>query len=195
MEKLNQLIQYALQSGADRAVIVSAGEIVIDAALADKCREPRCPNYGLAKSCPPHVAGPAALKEQLTTFHQAILFKIEVPSEILFTSQRREVFQQLHKAASGLERAALQAGFSRAQGYAGGSCREIFCHEHADCPALSENGECRHPQYARPSMSGFGIDVAGLFETAGWALRLAANHRSDSAAAETADICGLVLIY
>lgn len=189
-KKMNALIQYALAAGADRAVALSPRDIVVKAELADKCRAPGCPGYGLSKKCPPHVEGPAGMTNRLKLSQRAVVFRMDVPVADLFSDKRRLAFQQLHKIASGLERVALESGFSRARGYAGGSCRELFCHEHDDCPALSENGRCRFPSHARPSMSGFGIDVAALFETAGWTLRLAASTEN-----KTANLCGLVLIY
>jgi predicted metal-binding protein len=193
-EKLQVLIQYALKSGAGDAVILSTADIVIDDGLADRCREPRCENYGLSKSCPPHVPGPAALRKQLAHLHRAIFFKIDVPSEVLYSSERREVFQLLHEIASGIEDLAVNLGFADARAYAGGSCKAIFCHEHRQCRVVSENGKCRHPRHARPSMSGFGINVAALFKTAGW-ITNGTMQNPDTTTTRTANVCGLVLIH
>jgi len=193
-KKLRALIQDAQKSGASEAEIISTRDIIVDNHLADLCREPRCENYGLSKSCPPHVSGPSVFKKQLEKFNQAIFFKIDVPSEILYSSERREVFQLLHEIAAGIEKSAVKMGFASAQAYAGGSCKKIFCHDHGDCLALSEEGKCRNPQYARPSMSGFGIDVAKLFKTSGWTMNWI-THDTDSPSTKMANVCGLVLIY
>jgi predicted metal-binding protein len=193
-EKLQVLIQYARKSGAGDAVILSTADIVIDDGLADRCREPRCENYGLSKSCPPHVPGPMALRNQLAHFHQAIFFKIDVPSEVLYSSERREVFQLLHEIASGIEDRAADIGFAGARAYAGGSCKTIFCHEHSQCRVIFENGKCRHPRHARSSMSGFGINVAALFKTAGWTMS-GTMQNPDATTTRTANVCGLVLIH
>jgi predicted metal-binding protein len=192
-EKIEELVQEALKAGASEAATISAKNIVVDDELADRCREPRCENYGLSKSCPPHVSGPVFFKKQLEKFSQAIFFKIDVPAEILYSSERREVFQLLHETASGIERSAVRMGFADAQAYAGGSCKKIFCPEHPECLALSQDGKCRHPQYARPSMSGFGIHVAKLYEAAGWSMN-EVMHATDSTATKMASVCGLVLI-
>ena len=58
-------------------------------------------------------------------------------------------------------------GYAESKAFAGGSCKKIFCREHAACRVLSGEGECRNPQYARPSMSGFGINVLKLLQKAG----------------------------
>ena len=194
IQKLRALIQYAQKSGASEAEIILIKDIIVVDNLADMCREPKCENYGLSKSCPPHVSGPSAFRKQLEKFSQAIFFKIDVPSQILYCSERHEVFQLLHEIAAGIEKSALKMGFAGAQAYAGGSCKKIFCHDHAECLALSEEGKCRNPQYARPSMSGFGINVAKLFETSGWTMNWI-THDTDSTATQMANVCGLVLIY
>lgn len=193
-EKVQKLIQLACESGASGVAVIAAGDIVVEPGLADKCREPRCENYGLSKSCPPHVGGPAEFKRRLKTFHQAIFFKIDVPSEILFSSENRKVFQLLHETASGIERHAVKLGFADAQAYAGGSCKKIFCYDHTECLALSEAGTCRHPEHARPSMSGFGVKVAHLYEKAGWSMG-GMTQKGDSGPTELASVCGLVFIY
>ena len=192
--KLKELIQYAHKAGATEVAIISTKDIIVDNNLADRCREPRCENYGLSKSCPPHVAGPSAFRKQLEQFSQTIFFKIDVPSEILYSSERRELFQLLHEIAAGIEQSAIKMGFVNSQAYAGGSCKKIFCHNHLECLSLSEKGKCRNPQYARPSMSGFGINVAKLIATAGWNMS-GFNHDNDSTTTKMANVYGLVLIY
>lgn len=187
------LIECAWGSGATGAAVIGTADIVVDESLAERCREPRCENYGLAMSCPPHVAGPAAFRKLLESFRQAIFFKIDVPSDVLLSSESREVFQLLHEVASGIERAAVEMGCMEARAFAGGSCKEIFCPEHHECLALATEGKCRHPLYARPSMSGFGINVAKLFAAAGWEMNWVTHH-PDSTSTKMANVCGLVLI-
>lgn len=193
MGDLHSLLEMAYGLGATGATVLSTAEIVIDPSLATRCREPRCENYGLGKSCPPHVAGPLALQNLLEDYRQAILFKIDVPAEVLFSSESREVFQLLHEVAAGIERTAAAMGFADAMAFAGSSCKAIFCHEHQECQALSAEGKCRHPESARPSMSGFGIDVARLFATAGWEMNWVTHH-ADSTSTKMVNVCGLVLI-
>jgi predicted metal-binding protein len=192
--KLRQLIQDAQKSGASELAILSTRTIVVDDDLADSCREPRCENYGLSKSCPPHVPGPSAFRKKLEEFTQAIFFRIDVPSEIFYSSERREFFQLLHEVAAGIEKSAIEMGFPQAQAYAGGSCKKVFCHAYPECLALAGKGECRNPGFARPSMSGFGINVAKLYEAAGWTMRTTTPDVG-STKDKTASVCGLVLIY
>lgn len=190
---LDDLLEMARELGATGAVVVPAAAIVVDAGLAGRCREPRCENYGQARSCPPHVAGPAAFRKLLAGYRQAVFLKIDVPAEVLFSSESREVFQLLHEMVAGVERSAAAMGFTGAKAYAGGSCKAIFCHEQLACLALLEGGKCRNPASARPSMSGFGIDVASLYAAAGWEMQWVMHH-PDATSTKMANVCGLVLI-
>ncbi len=192
--KLKELIQYAHRSGASDVVIISAKNILAEKNLADKCREPRCENYGMSKSCPPHVSGSSWFRKHLKTYTNAIFFKIDVPSEVLFSYERLEIFRLLHEIAAGIEHSAVKMGFLNAQAYAGGSCKTIFCHDQPECLALSKKGECRHPKSARPSMSGFGINVSKLFKIAGWTMNWE-SHDSGLTTIKMANVCGLVLIH
>lgn len=192
-QKLARLVQTALDMGATDARILPADRIVVDEKLAEKCSNPKCMNYGLSKSCPPNVAGPRAFKKQLETFTQAVFFKIEVPSEILYSTQNLELFQLLHETAAGVEQAAIEMGFTRAKGYAGNSCKMVFCHDHLECRALHGDGQCRHPDRARPSMSGFGVHVGKLYEAAGWPTKHP-TQKTRKGRFKMASICGLVLI-
>lgn len=160
-------ISAAVHLGAASAVYIAADRIITDDALANLCREPRCENFGLSASCPPHVPGPAQFRQWLKASKGAIFFKIEVPSESLFSEDRREVMGLLHHIASKTEEKAIEQGYANSRAFAGGSCRKIFCREQADCAVLS-NEKCRNPSIARPSMSGFGVDVAKLIEASGW---------------------------
>lgn len=194
-EVVQELLRGACLAGATKADIVAAGDIVVENELAERCRLPQCENYGLSKNCPPYVAGPAAFRKELAAYEQALFFKIDVPSEVLYSSDNRELFQLLHEVAAGIERSAIALGMVRARAYAGDSCKRVFCHNEGDCPVLTVHGKCRHPQLARPSMSGYGINVAELLRSVGWhedADVLSGGGKSETT---TTFVCGLVLLY
>jgi len=191
---LEQLLQGACLAGATKAAILAAKDIVVEDALAARCLQPRCENYGLSMSCPPHVAGPAALRKELETYKKTLFFKIDVPREVLFSSDNRELFQLLHEVAAGIEQSAVKLGMIRAKAFAGSSCKSVFCTEQPDCQALTAIGRCRHPQSARPSMSGFGINIAELLRTAGWDASVKDFGKNVDSKA-TSYVCGLVLLF
>jgi len=190
---LEKLTQLACQLGASDAKTISTTEISIEDSLADLCREPGCENYGLSASCPPHVLGSDGFRKSMNTVDHAVVFKIDVPSEILFSEERRDIFRLLHEIAANIEKAAIEMGFSNSSAYAGGSCKQIFCRDHPDCRVIAENGECRNPFFARPSMSGFGINVLKLKKAAGWM-----SHKTprdiDPDTVSTETVCALILI-
>ncbi len=184
------LIGLALRMGATSAARIPSRDISVSDDLARLCLEPRCPSYGLSASCPPHVSGPDGFRKLLEGFEHAVVFKIEVPSEILLSSGRNEIFRLLHDIAAGIESAAREQGHRRARGFAGGSCRRLFCAEERECRVVGEGGTCRHPDRARPSMSGFGIDVARLMAAAGWPM----NRVEAKGGPALGTVSGLVLV-
>lgn len=190
---ISELIERARLAGASDAAAIDAGDIVVEEDLANLCREPRCQNYGLSPSCPPHVAGPAGFRKWLTQYRQAMVIKIDVPSEVLLSSERREVMQLLHEIAADIELAAVKMGYAESRAFAGGSCKMIFCREHPDCRVVDQGGKCRNPLKARPSMSGFGINVSMLMRTAGWDLKRV-KHDPSVDNDSTATVTALVLI-
>jgi len=190
---LDPLVQLAMQSGASKAAIISTDDISTEERLANLCKEPQCKNYGLSLSCPPHVSGPAGLRKFLNNKTHAIVIRIDLLSSILFSEQRREVMQLLHEIVAGVEQSAVSMGYKNSQAFAGSSCKEIFCYEHAACQIISNNGKCRYPQSARPSMSGYGINVSKLMAAAGWSVEM--NIQKDKTDEESMSwVAGLVII-
>ncbi len=164
-EEFTILFQKALQLGASHVGKTASCDIVVEEGLADYCRD--CENYGLAPGCPPHVAGPAGFRELQRTSSHSIVVRVDVPSAVLFSDERWEVMALLHELVAGVELKAVEMGYAGSKAFAGGSCRKIFCSAHNECQRLSGTAGCRNPLLARPSMSGFGINVAKLLESAG----------------------------
>jgi predicted metal-binding protein len=122
-----------------------------------------------------------------------VVFKIDVPSEILLSSERCEVFRALHEIAAGIEHSAIEMGYHHSRAYAGGSCKRLFSQGYTYCRVLAEGGECRNPHRARPSMSGFGINVSKLMKVAGWTMsRITQDSSRDKDSMGT--VCALILI-
>ena len=190
---LNRLVQLACQRGADAAAIVPAVEIHVDDHLANLCLNPRCEMVGLAASCPPHVGGPEAFRKLLAQVDWAIVLKIDVPTQTLLGEDRYPIYRSLHTIAAAVERFAIDQGFSNARAFAGGSCKRIFCADHNDCPVVTNGEPCRHPDEARHSMSGYGVDVSRLMNAAGWQLNRITCDTSPEAV-PMGSLVGLVLI-
>lgn len=163
----NDLIQLARRLGASEVGIVNASQVPVEDHLANVCREIRCEAYGLSPSCPPNVSGPSGFRELTKKTRYGVVVRIHIPSSVMFSNERREVMGLLHEIVAGVEQEAVRMGYAGSKSFAGGSCKQIFCREETECRVLSEQGECRNPRIARPSMSGFGINVLKLMQKAG----------------------------
>ena len=162
------LRQAAFDLGVSDACLIDASRIRVEEELARICKDPGCPGYGQGANCPPHVMKPAAFREMLSQYPRALVFKFDVPTEVLLGDGRFEVSRIVHETAAALERQALADGFAAARGLAGGSCRRIFCPDEPHCRVIAARGECRHPDKARPSISGLGVHFFDLSRAVGW---------------------------
>ncbi len=189
MRNFLDLLELARHLGAVDATLIEVKDIVVRDELAGMCLEPRCDGYGRSLSCPPQVAGPQGFREMMPEYNKALVFKLEVPKEVAFSFERNEVLALIHEIGAEVETAARKMGAIQARAFAGGSCKELFCADYPECRVLDEGKPCRNPHLARPSMSGHGIDVGKLMETAGW------PHNSVIAKdGATATFTGLVLL-
>jgi predicted metal-binding protein len=187
------LVDQALALGAHGAAAISPDQIPIQDSLAALCAELKCDGYGQSMSCPPQVAGPAWLRARLAEASVVLVFKFDVPTDILHSSQRWDLFGLLHETAASLEKTAREAGFEHSFGLAGGSCKNIFCSSHYQCRVLSEGGPCRNPDSARASMSGYGVNVKNLAKVLGWPMESTVSDPTSGQMA-TALLAGMVVV-
>ena len=193
-QQLARLTQEAKRLGATSSAVISSREIKVKDNLAALCNgDYTCPNYCLAASCPPYVEGPAKFRKWQANSKYAITIKIEIPTSVMFTAERKGVMQQLHQIVAALEQKAIETGFKNSKGFAGGSCKELFCYNQEKCCVVAENKSCRHIELARPSMSGFGIDVTELMLSSGWSAPKAEKSNSSDKEATTW-VAGLVML-
>ena len=187
------LVDRAVTLGAHAAGILAANDLRIEDRFATMCADPPCPGYGQSMNCPPHGMGPSAFRKNLGTYDHVLGFKFDVPTDVLLSSQRDEVFRLLHETAAALEREALKAGCRSAFGMAGGSCKALFCADESQCRVLGEGGPCRHPESARPSMSGLGVHVQDLCGRLGWPME-AVTRDTDAHRVPMGLVVGAVLL-
>jgi len=190
---LTDLKQEAIRSGATDSAVISSGDIRTDDNLAALCNgEYTCPSYGLAASCPPHVQGPEQFRKWQKKSRYSITVKIELPASVMFSDGRKEVMRLLHQVVAGVEKKAIAFGFTRSRAFAGGSCKQLFCEENNTCCVVADRLPCRHMNEARPSMSGFGIDVIQLMNTSGWPVEKTNQNKGVSGVSSW--VAGLVLV-
>jgi len=192
-EKIDALLEFATHAGATRVTCLPPDAVCVEERLAEFCREPKCPHYGLGMSCPPYVSGPAGFKKLLKSTKQVIVIRIEIQSSSLHGSDRPEVMRLLQEITAAVEIEAKRLGFPESAGFAGGSCKPSFCAEYQSCRVIAEKGQCRYPDQARPSMSGYGVNVGELMKSCGWSTDLFVPP-SNSREEQLAWVAGLVLL-
>ena len=193
-QQLAHLTEEANRCGATASAIIASKEIQVEDHLAALCNgDYTCPNYGLGASCPPNVEGPVEFRKWQAQSQYSITVKIELPTTVMFSGERKGVMQLLHQIVAKVEQKAIEMGFKNSKGFAGGSCKDLFCDDQEKCCVLAENKPCRHIELARPSMSGFGIDVTRLMESSGWSAPKA--EKADlSGNNATSWVAGLILL-
>ena len=173
---MSHIISRALELGCTHAQIIHSEQIQVNPQLAALCQPESCDAYGLAPTCPPHVSGPEGFKRLQLSCPQALVLRKDVLEQELLGEQRIVIFRHLQEIVAELEKIALQNGYAQVYGFAGGSCKQLFCDNEADCAVLSGAEPCRYPDQARPSMSGFGIDLLALMETCCWPATFIDSH-------------------
>jgi predicted metal-binding protein len=199
---VKHLIDRAHALGADRAAPLPAAAVVVDERVRLKCRVPLCSSYGRNLMCPPHVPGPDETRAALARYDDVLLVQRHIPvtqadvdaalggrsyaearvpggadpattpgdagacDEAVVAAQ-----QAFAKLMSELEREAFKLGYRFAAAFAGGDC--VLCQV---CEGV-EDGVCRHPFEARPSMEAVGVDVVATARAAGLEVELPAAER------------------
>lgn len=190
---IDALLQFAEDTGATKAKRLPPECVSVEDKLADFCRDPKCPYWGQSMSCPPNVSGPEGMRKLLRSSTHVIVFRIEIQSSSLHGEDRPVVMRLLHEITAAIELEAKRLGFPKSEGFAGGSCKPSFCFDQPNCRVIAGGGECRHPQHARPSMSGFGVNVGELMKSAGWSNNLFSASDIDDEE-RLAWVAGLVLV-
>ena len=191
-EKLQQIIQTALDNGASQAAVISPKDIFTKQSFANFCKDPGCPNYGNSMSCPPHVSGPEGFRKKLEQSQYAVAIRLEVDAASLLGDERPQVFRLLQEMTAATELKAKSLGFTKSEGFAGGSCKRSFCDTYDSCRVLAGDGTCRNPDTARPSMSGHGVNVGKMMKAAGWGAKFFSFR--DKNAEQMVWLAGVVLL-
>ena len=104
MEKrLNDLINLALDSGANDANLIAPALIPIEDEIIDLCRTPLCPSYGKSANCPPHALAPAEARRIIENSQQALIFKLDVAPHILLSDSKDAEFRKIYEIAATVE--------------------------------------------------------------------------------------------
>lgn len=186
-KQINTLIDVALESGATKAKLMDAKNVVVDKRVRLKCSVPRCYAYGSCLTCPPNIMSVKEFQEILDSYHNVLVVQVEAGQNSLDRSSKglgdasfdqiKEHMDVLHpfrmkllEVIDKVEAEAFKRGYAFAAGFGAGSCR-LFGDE---CPGI-QDGRCRHPFRARPAMEAMGIDIRKTAEKAGFSVELSSD--------------------
>ncbi len=190
---IDPLLRQILSLGATDVKTISPGDLSVESKIVDMCRGQKCDGYGLTVNCPPYTMKPGRFKAYIRRHIIALVFKFEVPTEVLLTDRRHDIAGIVHETASAIEQKAVKMGHKESMGLAAGSCKEIFCRQFYDCRALTKGFQCRFPEHARPSMSGVGINFFKLAKALDWPIHKMTRY-TDPQKISSGMMAGMVLI-
>ena len=144
------------KDGVIEAKIISPREVETAEWVRIKCKF-GCDCFGKCLVCPPFTPEPEKMRRILDCYKRGILMHFDTDVEI-----KEIVFE--------LERKIFLFGFWKAFGLGAGPC--YFCQE---CPV--EEGQCRYPERARPSMEACGIDVFSTVRKVGFPVEVIRTTR------------------
>jgi predicted metal-binding protein/cyclopropane fatty-acyl-phospholipid synthase-like methyltransferase len=149
------LAAQANRLGFSFARVMDAEDIAVAPWVRLKCRF-GCERYGRSLCCPPSSLDEEHMRALLSGYRQALLVQGPPPSGMF------------HERLLALERMLFLQGYHEALAFGAGPCPV--------CPACPEDGRCRFPQKARPSLEACGVDVYETARRAGLSLN-PVSHR------------------
>jgi predicted metal-binding protein len=198
-QDLEKYRQRAIELGATDAKIISTDMIIIDDRVRAKCIYPKCRGYGTNANCPPYAMELDQARKTVNGFKYAIFMKTEIPSELIAGSEARDktlfvpAARNNQEIVSKIEAEAFFDGYHLALGFAGGSCKRVFCPD-TECAALLPGQPCRHPLRARSAMEAVGMDAFTMAAKVGWDIYPIGASTSPAEVPHGTRL-GLVLIY
>lgn len=145
-KKLEEWLYFARKAGFERAAIIKASAIITGSWVRKKCQW-GCERYGQNIHCPPNGMNNEVTREMIDSYSWGVLVEGMPPG------------RAFHKKLLDLEKMAFLNGYHKAFAFTAGHCP--VCN---NCP---EDGVCRFPGNARPSMEASGIDVYATAAQAG----------------------------
>ncbi len=208
LKDLERFREKALEFGASAAEVIPASYVVVEERVWLKCLVPRCPALlsGGTPYCPPHTPQPDFMRKVFSQYQWAVLFKEDlapledyIPTSAARRSEKPELgltrifHAKTHEVVNRLESHAQSEGYDLAMGFGGGTCKSNLC-SGAAC-GVFENGSCRFPSQARPSMEAVGIDVFDLANKVGWDVYMIRGIEPDLSVIPSASSIGIVFMY
>jgi len=146
----NPLLDFAVELGFDDMIPILPKDVATAVWSREKCRF-GCERFGQGLQCPPNGMDHEKTRQLLDAYTSAFLIRGTPPGK------------NFHNALLSLEKKAFLDGYHKAFVFGAGPCLV--------CPQCPEDGQCRYPHLARPSMEASGIDVYTTASNAGISLK------------------------
>lgn len=185
-EVLEFLREYALDRGADDALVIPASDVLVDPRVRFKCMIPKCYTTGDCSHCPPYGLSFRETRELISRYRWGIFFRVLASADITVekTFSQNYLMGTIDEDANMLNvgvycilvmtisdllvKKSREIGYLSPKGFAAGNCRDMYCHFRPDCRKLMTGQGCRHPELSIPSMESSGIDVLTMASRVGW---------------------------
>ena len=152
----------ALDLGAHKASVISAGEITLDRAFRDMCASNACGVYGKCYMCPPDVGDIDELMAEVANYGYALVYQTVSELEDSFDFEGMvEAKKRTYPLAQSMREIFKNCGIKKVLHLGAGGC--------GVCKSCAkQTGEpCRFPEKAMPSLEAYGFNVSALAKSAG----------------------------
>lgn len=148
-----QLIQMALEAGADKAEIISTAQIVTSDEFREACRKNLCGQWGRCWMCPPDVGDIEPLMAQIRTYQHGLWYQSIGQLEDSFDIEGMSEAKHRHVLLSQRLEERIRPLLGRHLHLCCGGCG--LCER---CARLDDQ-PCRFPDKAMPSLESYGVNV------------------------------------
>ena len=156
------LTEKAIELGAHKASVISAGEISLDRAFRDMCASNACGVYGKCYMCPPDVGDIDELMAEVANYEYALVYQTVTELEDSFDFEGMvEAKKRTYPLAQSMREIFKNCGIKKVLHLGAGCC--------GVCKSCAkQTGEpCRFPEKAMPSLEAYGFNVSALAKSAG----------------------------
>ena len=156
------LTEKAIELGAHKASVISAGEISLDRAFRDMCASNACGVYGKCYMCPPDVGDIDELMAEVANYDYALVYQTVSELEDSFDFEGMvEAKRRTYPLAQSMREILKNCGIKKVLHLGAGGC--------GVCKSCAkQTGEpCRFPEKAMPSLEAYGFNVSALAKSAG----------------------------
>jgi predicted metal-binding protein len=98
-DPLGALVDRERGMGADEATFITPGDIAVENQFPELCKPPQCDGYGRSANCPPYEMTPDEFRNRLKEYDRALVFRFDVPMEILL-DERNHVNRLVQETAA-----------------------------------------------------------------------------------------------